>query len=87
MSAYCLLSADSVRAFKERNKLGRFKEVSPEEQQRLDEEKKLKEQKEMEKAESMKIGDRYSLALKLYSSLHYESHLIILIFVCLFTLN
>ncbi|KAL4237915.1 hypothetical protein ACF0H5_002625 [Mactra antiquata] len=50
--------ADSVRAFKEKMKLGRFKEVTPEEQQRLDEEKKLKEQQEKEKAESIKVGDR-----------------------------
>lgn len=50
--------ADSVRAFKERNKLGRFKEISPEEQQRLDEEKRLKEEQDKAKVESMKIGDR-----------------------------
>ncbi|XP_062579388.1 tubulin-folding cofactor B-like [Saccostrea cucullata] len=49
---------DSVRAFKERNKLGRFKEVDPEEQKRLDEEKERKEQENKEKAESMKTGDR-----------------------------
>jgi len=39
--------------------MGRFKELSPEEQQRLDEEKKQKEEAEKMKAESMKIGDRY----------------------------
>lgn len=50
--------ADSVRAFKERNKLGRFKELTPEEQQQQEEEKKMKEQQEKEKAESMKVGDR-----------------------------
>ena len=49
---------DSVRAFKERNKLGRFKEISPEEQQRIDEEKKMKEDQDKAKVESMKIGDR-----------------------------
>ncbi|XP_033735460.1 tubulin-folding cofactor B-like [Pecten maximus] len=49
---------DSVRAFKERNKMGRFKEVSPEEQQRLDEEKAKKAEAEKQKAESMKVGDR-----------------------------
>lgn len=47
-----------MRAFKERNKLGRFKEVTPEEQQRMDEEKRQKEEAEKQKAESIKIGDR-----------------------------
>ena len=50
--------------------MGRFKELSPEEQQRLDEEKKQKEEAEKMKAESMKIGDRYkhiSLQLSLWS--------------------
>lgn len=51
---------DSVRAFKERHKLGRFREIDPEEQKRLDEEKAKKEQEEKEKAESMKIDNRYA---------------------------
>lgn len=55
------LPTDSVRAFKERNKIGRFKEITPEEQKRLDEEKKQKEEMEKEKAESMTVGDRYSI--------------------------
>lgn len=49
---------DSVRAFKERNKLGRFKELDPEEQKRQEEEKQRKEQENKERAEKMKIGDR-----------------------------
>lgn len=49
---------DSVKAFKERHKMGRFREVDPEEQKRLDEEKAKKEQEEKEKAERMKIDDR-----------------------------
>ncbi|XP_069118545.1 tubulin-folding cofactor B-like [Argopecten irradians] len=50
--------SDSVRAFKERNKMGRFKEISPEEQQRLDEEKEKKLEAEKQKADSIKVGDR-----------------------------
>lgn len=50
--------SDSVRAFKERNKLGRFKELDPEEQKRQEEEKQRKEQENKERAEKMKIGDR-----------------------------
>lgn len=49
---------DSVRAFKERNKMGRFREVDPEEQKRKEEEKARKEQEEKEKAERMKTEDR-----------------------------
>ena len=49
---------DSVRAFKERMKIGRFREVNPEEQKKLDEEKKKKEQEEMEKVASIKVGNR-----------------------------
>ena len=55
---HCICLTDSVRAFKERNKMGRFREVDPEEQKRLDEEKAKKEQEEKEKAESIKVGDR-----------------------------
>ncbi|KAK3093722.1 hypothetical protein FSP39_019259 [Pinctada imbricata] len=49
---------DSVRAFKERNKLGRFAEMDPEEQKRKEEEKKQKEEESKKKSESMKAGDR-----------------------------
>lgn len=49
---------DSVRAFKERNKMGRFREIDPEEQKRLDEEKKQKEEQDKLKCESLKVGDR-----------------------------
>lgn len=47
--------ADSVRAFKERNKLGRFNE---EEQKKKEEEMLKKTEEEQLKAESMKPGDR-----------------------------
>lgn len=47
--------SDSIRAFKERNRLGRFNE---EEQKKKEEEKQKKEEEEREKAKSMKIGDR-----------------------------
>ena len=53
-----LFVVDSVRAFKERMKMGRFKEVDPEEQKRLDEEKESKEQEDKERIESMKVGNR-----------------------------
>ncbi|OWF45699.1 tubulin-folding cofactor B-like [Mizuhopecten yessoensis] len=49
---------DSVRAFKERNKMGRFQEISPEEQKKLDEEKAKKAEAEKQKAESLHVGDR-----------------------------
>lgn len=53
-----IFETDSVRAFKERNKLGRFQEVDPEEKKRQEEEKQRKEQENKERAEKMKIGDR-----------------------------
>ncbi|XP_005089073.1 tubulin-folding cofactor B [Aplysia californica] len=46
---------DSVRAFKERNRLGRFNEELV---QKKEEELKLKEQAEDEKAASLKVNDR-----------------------------
>ena len=49
---------DSVRAFKERNKLGRFQDVDPEEKKRLEEVAKQKSAEEQAKMESMKLGDR-----------------------------
>ncbi|VDI28759.1 tubulin-folding cofactor B [Mytilus galloprovincialis] len=48
---------DSVRAFKERNKMGRFAETDPEELKRKEEEKKEKELQQKTKAEAMKVGD------------------------------
>lgn len=54
----CSFETDSVRAFKERNKLGRFQEVDPEEKKRQEEEKQRKEQENKERAEKMNIGDR-----------------------------
>lgn len=55
---HCVSVVDTVKAFKERNKLGRFREVDPEEQKRLDEEKAQKEEEEKKIAESIKVGDR-----------------------------
>ena len=49
---------DSVRAFKQRMKLGRFADVDPEEKARLEKEQELKEEEEKNKAGSMKAGDR-----------------------------
>lgn len=49
---------DSVRAFKERNKMGRFAETDPEELKRKEEEKLEKELQQKTKAETMKVGDR-----------------------------
>ncbi|XP_071080298.1 tubulin-folding cofactor B-like [Haliotis cracherodii] len=46
---------DSVRSFKERNKLGRF---DPEEQARRQKEAQQKEEEEKKRLEGMKIGDR-----------------------------
>lgn len=51
-----LLFSDSVRAFKERNKIGRFNEEA---QKKKLEEQQKKEEEEKEKAASMKVGDRY----------------------------
>lgn len=47
--------ADSVRAFKERNKLGRFNE---EEQKKKEAERLQKEEEDKQKAQTFKIGDR-----------------------------
>ncbi|ELU07644.1 hypothetical protein CAPTEDRAFT_180954 [Capitella teleta] len=49
---------DSVRAFKERMKMGQFREVDPEEQKRIDEEKQRKKDEEAKKAASLTIGSR-----------------------------
>ncbi|XP_013417540.1 tubulin-folding cofactor B [Lingula anatina] len=54
---------DSVRAFKQRMKLGRFQDVDPEVAKKQEEEKKEKEKKEKEKADSMKVGDRCEVKL------------------------
>ncbi|XP_076441926.1 tubulin-folding cofactor B-like [Babylonia areolata] len=47
--------ADSVRAFKERNKIGRFNE---EEQKKREAERLKKEEEDKQKAETFKVGDR-----------------------------
>ena len=53
---------DSVRAFKQRMKMGQFKDADPEEQKRIEEEKQKKEQEEQEKVAAMKAGDRCVIA-------------------------
>jgi len=50
--------SDTVRAFKENMKLGRFKELSPEEQKQKDEEKARLEHEEAEKVKSITVGSR-----------------------------
>lgn len=52
--------ADSVKKFKERNKLGRFNE---EEQKKKEEERLKKEEEETQKAEMIKVGDRCEVRL------------------------
>lgn len=55
--------ADSLRAFKENMKLGRFKDVDPEEQQRKEAERQRKERDEEEKAHSIQVGNRCEVRL------------------------
>lgn len=50
--------SDSVRAFKERHKMGRFQEVDPKEQKRIEEEKVKKAEAEKQKADTITVGDR-----------------------------
>jgi len=49
---------ESLRAFKENMKLGRFKDVDPDEEQRKEVERERKEREEEEKARSIQVGDR-----------------------------
>ena len=53
--------AESLRAFKENMKLGRFKDIDPEEQKRKDAERQQKERDEEEKARSIQVGNRWEL--------------------------
>ena len=53
-----MCDTDSLRAFKENMKLGRFKDIDPEEQKRKDAEKQQKERDEEEKACSIQVGNR-----------------------------
>ena len=52
---------DTVRAFKERMKVGQFKEVSEEEKLQKEAEKEKREREEKEKVESIQIGSRFVL--------------------------
>ena len=53
---------DSVRAFKEKMKLGRFREKDPKEEMRIEKENQAKEEEEKALAESIKVGDRCVLS-------------------------
>ena len=59
MKILVVFFADTVRAFKQRMKLGRFAEKDPEEEQRLEEEKKQKEAEDKALIDAMNIGDRW----------------------------
>lgn len=52
------LKIDSVRAFKLRNKLGQFKELTPEEKETMEREKREKEEREAQLVQATKVGDR-----------------------------
>jgi len=54
---------DSVRAFKQRMKMGRFADQDPEELKKKEEERKLREQKEQDMAGTMKVGDRCEITV------------------------
>lgn len=54
-----MLYIESVRAFKEKLKLGRFKEIDKEEQAKKDEEERIKLESEKEAAASIAVGNRY----------------------------
>ena len=49
---------DSVRAFKEKMKMGEFKEVDPETQKQMEMEKIQRQEEEEEKAASIAVGSR-----------------------------
>ena len=55
---YIFVLSDSVRAFKERNKMGRFADVDPEKQRQMEEEKKRKEEEEIAHMATMSVGAR-----------------------------
>ena len=59
MTSWYSFIVDSVRAFKQRMKMGQFADVDPEEQKKKEEEIKQKEKEEEEKANSIKVGNRY----------------------------
>lgn len=60
--------SDSVRAFKEKMKLGQFKDVDPEEKKRQEAEKLQLEKEEEEKAKTITTGNRlfYARLLALF---------------------
>jgi len=49
---------ESLRAFKENMKLGRFKDVDPEEERRKEAEREQRERDEEEKARHIQVGNR-----------------------------
>ncbi len=60
-----ILLSDSVRAFKQRMKLGQFAEVDEEEKKRKQLEKEEKEQEESRLAAEIKSGDRWDFMMAL----------------------
>ena len=54
-----VFATESLRAFKENLKLGRFKDVAPEEQAQKEAAKQQKERDEEEKAHSIQVGNRW----------------------------
>ena len=53
-----MCDTESLRAFKENMKLGRFKDADPEEQKVKESERQQKEREEEEKAHSIQVGNR-----------------------------
>jgi len=51
-------NAESLRTFKQNMKLGRFKNVDPEEQRHQEAERQQKERDEEEKARAIQVGSR-----------------------------
>ena len=67
---FYLIYIDSVRAFKERMKLGGFADVDPEVEKRKKIEQEVKATQEKDKAESLIVGCRLvNFVLKVYESL------------------
>lgn len=54
---FCLC-LDSVRAYKQKMKMGQFREISDEERKKMEEEKQKKEAEEKTKLASIHVNDR-----------------------------
>ena len=55
---FFIIVIDTVREFKKKNKMGQYREISPEEKERIEAEKKQKAEEEESKAQSIHVGDR-----------------------------